>query len=58
MRYKDKSLMVKRDDRVPFWISRKNHSILRRIAFKEEKPMYFFADIAIAEWLRKNYKIK
>ena len=46
--------MIPRDERTPAWIRKTYHKTLRRLSFKQNKPISYFVDEALAEWLRKN----
>ena len=52
--YKDKSLMIGREGRVPFWIRKTYHAIISKLSKKQNKPMFFYVDEALGEWLLKN----
>lgn len=54
MLFKDKSLMIPKDQRVPAWIRKSYHKIIRRLAFQQNKPIAYFVDEALGEWLIKN----
>ena len=58
MLYSDKSLMIPRDKRTPAWIRKTYHKVLKRESFKQDKPITFFIDQAVGEWLRKEKLIK
>jgi len=46
--------MVKKGDRVPSWIRKTYHSIISKLSKKEKKPMFYYIDEAISDWLVKN----
>ncbi len=46
--------MIPLDKRSPAWIRTTYHKILKRLSFKQDKPITYFIDEALGEWLRNN----